>query len=152
MSLSPADPRRLREGVFLLLFWEEWSWVCAVAPIISSNEKVGRRFFFWGLGAGVSSDSEVVELLTRLTERTPEDIADEVHANHDRPFTERPRWMQVLDAAREKADQTNDEYGKSRYRFCGSNIANRYGQSSKSSKRSFIQKSISHCPASTART
>ncbi|MBL8814993.1 MAG: protein kinase [Planctomyces sp.] len=61
----------------------------------------------------VMAEKEVSESLRILLKRPSDDIVQEMDALHGRPFAERPRWMQLLDAARERADQTNIARGRS---------------------------------------
>lgn len=55
----------------------------------------------------VVADREIAEALESLMQRPSDDIAEEMRANHLKPFDERPRWMQLLDRQREIRDEAN---------------------------------------------
>lgn len=58
------------------------------------------------------ADGEVSAELEHLMNRPVPDIVREMTAAHDADFTRRPRWMQLLDASRERSNQVNLRRGR----------------------------------------
>ncbi|APZ95430.1 serine/threonine protein kinase [Fuerstiella marisgermanici] len=61
----------------------------------------------------VVNDQNIIKLLTELMKQPTDDVVAEMKLLHGKLFEERPEWMQVLDAAREEADDYNDSHGRS---------------------------------------
>ena len=55
----------------------------------------------------VLSSEPVAEAMEALMKRPSDDVVQEMYECHALPFEQRPRWMQLLDAARERSDTAN---------------------------------------------
>lgn len=62
----------------------------------------------------IIGEKAVSDELQTLLKRPSDDIVQEMDLLHGQPFEQRPKWMQLLDAARERADRANDARGRSR--------------------------------------
>ncbi|MCA9062732.1 MAG: protein kinase [Planctomycetaceae bacterium] len=61
----------------------------------------------------VLADEEVATALEDLMLRPSDDVVLEMHEFHDAPPEARPQWMQLLDSARERADEANRRRSRS---------------------------------------
>ncbi|MCR9201684.1 MAG: serine/threonine protein kinase [Planctomycetaceae bacterium] len=59
-------------------------------------------------------DTAIQNALIELMTRPSDDVVAEVNRFYDRPFEDRPRWMQLLDKAHDETDRRNRANGKSR--------------------------------------
>ncbi len=61
----------------------------------------------------VLSDGQVTAAIEELMQRPADAVVQEMFEKHAEPFAERPRWMQLLDKARERSDMANKSRGRS---------------------------------------
>ncbi|MCA9061313.1 MAG: protein kinase, partial [Planctomycetaceae bacterium] len=61
----------------------------------------------------ILADEQLTTALEELMNRPAADVAAEMKQLHDAEFASRPQWMQLLDAARERADQANTKRNRS---------------------------------------
>ena len=59
-------------------------------------------------------DTTIQNALIQLMTRPSDEVVAEVNDCHNKPFEDRPRWMQLLDKAHDEADRRNRANGKSR--------------------------------------
>ncbi len=61
----------------------------------------------------VLASDPVATAMENLMQRSSDEVVQEMHEFHGSPFEQRPLWMQLLDAARERCDAANATRGRS---------------------------------------
>ena len=69
-----------------------------------------------GQVAGVNGqkNTDIRQMLADIMQRPSDEVVEEMIANADVPFENRPHWIQLLDRAHEESDERNKSAGKSR--------------------------------------